>query len=142
MKMILIIFQKRFFGENGPFWVRKWGILTILDRPQKFVVNFAQYKGPTGIYMKVIIMVCTKKIMFRTNGPFCDWKWHILITLDPLKEFFLNFAEWKRLIGTWTFYCFLRKNFIWSKFDLFRLEAIFYSLTGYGWNWTRLVLDP
>ena len=36
----------------------------------------------TGLY---------RKILFKTNGPFCAWKWHILIT-----HFFLLF-DWARL---------------------------------------------
>ena len=43
--------------------------------------------------MEVIIMVCTKKIVLRTNGPFWARKWHIFVTLDWLQEFFKNFAE-------------------------------------------------
>ena len=41
--------------------------------------------------MKVIIMVCTKKVLLRTNGPFWAQKWHVLLTL----ELFNNFSEWK-----------------------------------------------
>ena len=32
MKLILITFQKKLFGANGPFWASKWSILTTLDR--------------------------------------------------------------------------------------------------------------
>ena len=32
-------------------------------------------------------------------GHFGPKKLRILITLDPLEEFFLNFAQWKRLKG-------------------------------------------
>ena len=32
--------------------------------------------------MKVIIMVCTKKNLLMTNGPFQAQKWHIVITQD------------------------------------------------------------
>ena len=45
-----------------------------------------------------------KKILIWGNGPFWAQKLHILITLDPLEEFFLNFAQWKGLIGRWEWY--------------------------------------
>ena len=45
--------------------------------------------------MKVVIMVCTKKNMFMTNGSFWCRKWHILITLDRPKEFFSKFCRVK-----------------------------------------------
>ena len=44
----MIIFQKKLFGSNGPFWAKKWGIFTTLGGPQEFVVNFAQQKWQTG----------------------------------------------------------------------------------------------
>ena len=44
--------------------------------------------------MKVIIMVCTKKILFRTNGPLWARKWHILITGSALR-IFLKFCRMK-----------------------------------------------
>ena len=33
------------------------------------------------------------KILIWGNGPFWAQKWHILITLNPLEEFFLNFVQ-------------------------------------------------
>ena len=40
--------------------------------------------------------------MLRANEPFWARKWHILITLDQLWDFFENFEEWK--IGAiWSF---------------------------------------
>ena len=32
--------------------------------------------------------------MFGTNGPFCAWKWRVVITLDLLQEIFFNFSRW------------------------------------------------
>ena len=40
-----------------------------------------------------------KKILIWGNGPFRVQKLRILIILDPLEEFFENFAQRKRLIG-------------------------------------------
>ena len=39
---------------------------------------------------------------------------------------------------------FFKKKLHFRQFDLFSLEAIFYYLIGYGWNWARslLLLDP
>ena len=42
-----------------------------------------------------------KKIIIWGNGPFWAQKLCILIILDPLEEFFKNFAQWKGLIGRW-----------------------------------------
>ena len=39
-----------------------------------------------------------KKFFIWGNGPYWAQKLHILITLDPLEEFFKNFAKWKGLI--------------------------------------------
>ena len=99
MKMMLI-FSKKFFV---------WGRWTMLGpkkvHPHNFglavriFLKFCTIKG-TNRKMKVIIMVCTKKNLFRANGLFWARKWHILITLDGSKNLFLNFAESKGLIGT------------------------------------------
>ena len=40
----------------------------------------------------------SKKILIWGNGPFWAQKLCILITLDPLEEFFKNFAQCKGLI--------------------------------------------
>ena len=40
-----------------------------------------------------VIMICTIKFCSGQIGVFWTQKWHILITLDWLEEFFLNFAE-------------------------------------------------
>ena len=65
--------------------------------------------------MKVIIMVCTKKIMFLTNGPFWAQKWHILITLDQLEEIFKILQNKKGQDLHENFInCFLRKISIWG----------------------------
>ena len=45
--------------------------------------------------------VFLKKILILGIGPFWAQKLRILITPDPLKEFFLNFAQWKGPIGRW-----------------------------------------
>ena len=45
-----------------------------------------------------------KKILIWGNVPSWAQKLHILITLDPLEEFFKNFAQWKGLIGRWEWY--------------------------------------
>ena len=45
-----------------------------------------------------------KKILIWGNGVFLAQKLYILITLDPLEEFFKNFAQWKGLIGRWEWY--------------------------------------
>ena len=81
-------------------------------------------------------MVCTKKNLFRTNGPFCARKWHILITLGQHKEFFSNFAEWKGLIGIWKIYCFSWKKFIWG-------NLIFSALRPFFAVWSSMVeIEP
>ena len=36
--------------------------------------------------MKVLIMVCTKNFLFRTNGPFWAQKWHILIQASAYEK--------------------------------------------------------
>ena len=40
-----------------------------------------------------------KKIFIWGNGSFWAAKLQILITLDPLEEVFLDFAQWKELTG-------------------------------------------
>ena len=32
--------------------------------------------------------------MFGTNGPFCAWKWRVVITLDLHQGIFFNFSQW------------------------------------------------
>ena len=38
--------------------------------------------------MRMIPITFQKKFLLKANGPFWAQKWHILITLDPLQEFF------------------------------------------------------
>ena len=56
-----------FSGQIGQvkrlFWVRKWQILIILD------FKFCAMKGAKR-YMKIILMVSLKKVLFRANGLF------------------------------------------------------------------------
>ena len=40
MRVILIIFQKKFWGANGPFWVQNWHILITLDPLKEFLKFF------------------------------------------------------------------------------------------------------
>ena len=50
-------------------------------------------------------MVCTKKILFRINGPFWARKWHIFITLDrQCVEVKINHGFVKALLRT----CYVR----------------------------------
>ena len=37
---------------------------------------------------RMIPITFQKKFLLKANGPFWAQKWHILITLDPLQEFF------------------------------------------------------
>ena len=58
-------------------------------------ISFFQFcimKG-TKKCIKIIIMVFSEKIMFGANPAFWTQEWHILIIVDPLRGFFLNFAK-------------------------------------------------
>ena len=70
--------------------------------------------------MKLIIMVCTKKILFRTNGPFWVQKLHILITRDRLYEF-CSMKRANRYLKI-LLVVFREKKFIWGNliFSAFR----------------------
>ena len=81
--MILIVFHKNVLGG-------KWTILgpKILHPHNsgsvvRIFLNFCIMERANR-YMKVIIMVSTKKNLFRTNGLFWAQKWHILITMNWL----------------------------------------------------------
>ena len=47
--------------------------------------------------MKIILKIFPQKFFLVANGPFWAQKWSILITLDPLQEFFLKFCTMKRV---------------------------------------------
>ena len=55
-------------------------------------------------HVDTLINRFSEKILIWANGPFWAQKLCILVTLDPLEEFFLNFAQWKGLIGRWEWY--------------------------------------
>ena len=38
-------------------------------------------------YMKVVLMVFPKNVLFKAIASLCSWMWLILIALDPLKGF-------------------------------------------------------
>ena len=82
--------------------------------------------------MKVVIMVFTKMVFFRTNGPFWVWKWHILITGLALRIFF-KFCRMKRADKYMEiFLVVFREKINLGQFDLFSLYAIFYCLIEHG----------
>ena len=60
----------------------------------------------------------SEKIFIWGNGPFYAQKLHILITLVPLEESFLNFAQWKGPIGRWNDNNNFPKNFFWRKWTI------------------------
>ena len=124
VRVILIIFQKIFclgqmdhFGPNGPKMAHPHNSGLVWRIFKKFCIMKRANRQ-----MKVLIMFCTKKNLFMTNGPFWARKWHILITLDWRQYFLKNFAEWKGPIGTWKFYLlFFKKKINVGQFDLFSL---------------------
>ena len=63
-------------GASSQLWIDHKNLLQILHNKKGQQVGESNNNG------------LWQKKLFRTNGPFCDWKWHILITLDELKEFF------------------------------------------------------
>ena len=84
VRVILIIFQKIFclgqmdhFGPNGPKMAHPHNSGLVWRIFKKFCIMKRANRQ-----MKVLIMFCTKKNLFMTNGPFWARKWHILITLD------------------------------------------------------------
>ena len=56
----------------------------------------------------------SEKSLIWGNGPFWAQKLRILITLDPLEEFF--FAQWKGLVGDIN--NFQTKIFVWGKWTI------------------------
>ena len=68
---------------------------------QRFFYNIFTVKEAKR-YIKIILMVFQKKkSSFRVTGSFCAQKWCAVITLDPLQQFLLHFAQWQGLRGTW-----------------------------------------
>ena len=63
-------------GASSQLWISHKNLLYILHNKKGQQVHES---NNNGLYQ-------TKSL--RTNGPLCDWKWRILITLDQLKEFF------------------------------------------------------
>ena len=59
-------------GASSQFWIDCRNFLQILHNEKGQQVDKS---NNTGLY---------QKILFRTNGPFCARKWHILIPLDQL----------------------------------------------------------
>ena len=53
--MVLIVFKKKWWGANGPFWTQKWQILITLDLPLIFFL----------ILHNEIIMVCNNNGLYQ-----------------------------------------------------------------------------
>ena len=58
----------------------------------------------------------SEKGLIWGNGSFWAQKLHILVTLDPLKEFFKNFAQCRGLVGDIN--NFQTKFFVWGKWTI------------------------
>ena len=61
---------------------------------RRIFLEFSTMKGASR-HMRVILIIFQKNFLLGANGPFYAQKWHILITLDPLSEFFFNFFHGK-----------------------------------------------
>ena len=107
MKITQVKFLKKsFFGPNVQFWpncgpklstltyvtIWKWHIHKSGSALRISVKK--KYNKGAKRYMQIIWIIFLKKITFGPNGPFCAWKWWVLITLDPFLKFF-NSPQWK-----------------------------------------------
>ena len=84
--------------------------------------------------MKVIIMVCSKKNLFRTNGPFLWLKMANPDNSWSAQRILLKFSRMKGADRFMKILLLFEKKFHLAQFDLFSLEAIFYS----DWAWLKL----
>ena len=93
------------FSEKVLTW-GKWAIFSLeMACPHtsgptlRISLKFCIMREPKR-YMELVLMVFLKKIFIWGKWTILAWKLHV-ITLDPLKEFFLNIAEWKGRRRSW-----------------------------------------
>ena len=83
----------RFFEKKNSH-LGKWAILGLKTvHPHnsgsagRIFLKFCTMKGANR-QMRLILIIFEKKKLFGVNGPFWTQKWHIVIILDPLQDFF------------------------------------------------------
>ena len=81
--------KKVLFGENRPFWTRKWHILIIRNGSKNFF--FFKKKQVHENHINGF----SEKILFQDKWIIQDPKWRILTTLVLLYGLFYNFTQSK-----------------------------------------------
>ena len=132
MKMILIIFQKKMFGQmdhfrsknvaSSQFWIDRKNFFLILHNEKGQQVDKSNNTG-----------LCQKKIFQDKWAILCPKMAHPDNSGSALRVL-LRFCKMKKANRYMKIFLFFEKKFHFGQFDFFSLEAIFYCLIRHGLN--------